>query len=198
MHAVARAAEVGGETVHQVPIFNPGRNRNQVSWLRVANLGDTSVRVTIRGRDDEGRAASQGEVALTLPARGSRRVSARQLESGDEGLSGRFGEGTGKWRLSVSAGGAVEVVSLLASPTGHLSNLSTTPGGTPALSDEHGDSIAQATGVAVGAPVPGRIESADDADYFRFQVAHSGILVGVDERGRWPRSWSCWTSTATL
>ena len=129
MHAVARRAEVGGETVHQVPIFNPGSNRHQVSWLRVANLGDTSTRVTIRGQDDAGRSAPSGEVRLTLPAHGARRISAQALESGAAGLSGRLGEGTGKWQLSVTADAEIEVVSLLASPTGHLSNLSTTPGG---------------------------------------------------------------------
>ena len=129
MHTVVRSAEVGGETVHQVPIFNPGSNRNQVSWLRVANLTGAGVNVTIRGRDDEGRAARSGEVRLTLPAHGARRISAQQLESGAAGLSGRLGAGMGKWQLFVTADGAIEVVSLLQSPTGHLSNLSTTPGG---------------------------------------------------------------------
>ena len=128
MHAVARSAEVGGETVHQVPVFNPGNNPNQVSWLRVANLADSSTRVTIRGRDDAGRASPSGEVRLTLPAHGARRLSAQALEAGAAGLSGRLGEGAGKWRLSVSADGPVEVVSLLASPTGHLSESLDHPG----------------------------------------------------------------------
>ena len=86
MHAVARSAEVGGETVHQVPIFNPGSNRHQVSWLRVANLGDSSTRVTIRGRDDAGRSAPSGEVRLTLPAHGARRISAQAARIGRGGL----------------------------------------------------------------------------------------------------------------
>ena len=128
MHAVARRAEVGGETVHQVPIFNPGSNRHQVSWLRVANLNDSRVNVTIRARDDAGDPAPRGEVRLTLPANGARRYSAQELESGDpSSLRGRLGDGSGKWRLSVTADGDIEVVSLLQSPTGHLSNLSTTP-----------------------------------------------------------------------
>ena len=127
MHAVARRAEVGGETVHQVPIFNPGSNRHQVSWLRVANLTDSRVNVTIRARDDAGDPAPVGEVRLTLPANVARRYSAQELESGDpSSLRGRLGDGSGKWRLSVTADGDIEVVSLLQSPTGHLSNLSTT------------------------------------------------------------------------
>ena len=177
MHAVARSAEVGGETVHHVPVFNPGSNRHQVSWLRVANLGDTSARVTIRGRDDAGRAAPSGEVRLTLPAHGARRLSAQALESGVAGLSGRLGEGEGKWQLAVTADGEIEVVSLLASPTGHLSNLSTTPGGAPSPSGDGNDSIAEAVDVAVGATVSGRIDSPGDVDYFRIDVAHTGTLV---------------------
>ena len=126
MHAVAHSVEVEDETVHQVPIFNPGSNRNQVSWLRLSNLGDSSVRVTISGRDDAGQSAPLGEVRLTLPAHGARRISAQQLESGAVGLTGRIGDGKGKWQLLVTADGTIEVMSLLQSPTGHLSNLSTT------------------------------------------------------------------------
>ena len=128
MHAVVRTAEVEGETVHQVPIFNPGRNRDQVSWLRLANLTDSRVNVTIRARDDAGASSPLGEVRLSLPANGARRISAQQLESGSPGLvTGRLGDGDGKWQLAVTADGAIEVVSLLQSPTGHLSNVSTTP-----------------------------------------------------------------------
>ena len=170
MHAVVRTAEVGADRVHQVSVFNPGSNRRQVSWLRVANLDDTSARVLIRGRDDAGRAAPLGEVRLTLPAHGARRLSAQALESGAAGLSGRLGEGEGKWQLSVTADAAIEVVSLLQSPTGHLSNLSTTPG-------DGNDAMAEAVDVAVGAAVSGRIDSVGDVDYFRIDVAHNGTLV---------------------
>ena len=171
MHAVARAEEVGGETVHQVPIFNPGSNRNQVSWLRVANLTDSRVNVTIRARDDAGDPAPLGDVRLTLPANGARQYSAQELESGAPvSLRGRLGDGSGKWQLSVTADGDIVVVSLLQSPTGHLSNLSTTP-------VDGNDSIAQAVDVAVGGTASGRLDSSDDVDYFRLRVARSGTLV---------------------
>ena len=111
--------------LRRVPIFNPGSNRDQVSWLRLANLTDGSVDVTIRGIDDAGRWVPEG-VGLTLPARAARQIPAQQLESGLASLRGRLGDGTGKWRLFVEdVDGAIEVVSLLRSPTGHLSNLST-------------------------------------------------------------------------
>ena len=177
MHAVARSAEVGGDTVHRVPVFNPGSNRHQVSWLRVANLTNDTVNVEVRARDDDGRAPPLGDVRFTLPAREARRVSAQDLEQGASGLRGRFGDGEGKWQLTVTADGAIEVLSLLMSPTGHLSNLSTTPRSGTSSSVDGNDSPAQAVDVAVGATVSGRVDSPDDADYFRLRVAQSGTLV---------------------
>ena len=59
-----------------------------------------------------------------MPAQASRTFSARQLESG-EGVGGALGTGTGKWRLLVKSEQPIEVMSLLSSPTGHLTNLST-------------------------------------------------------------------------
>ena len=124
VHDVVRTVEYGGETVHQVPIFNPGSNRRQVSWLRVANLAGRGVEVTIRGRDDAGRPAPGGDVRLVMPPDGARRISAQQLESGAAGLTGRLGDGQGKWQLFVTANGEIEMVSLMQTPTGHLTNLS--------------------------------------------------------------------------
>ena len=64
-----------------------------------------------------------------MPARGSRQVTAAELESGDgEGLVGSLGDGTGRWRLLVTADGAIEVMNLLASTTsGAMTNLSSGP-----------------------------------------------------------------------
>ena len=153
MHAVARAEEVGGETVHQVPIFNPGSNRNQVSWLRVANLTDSRVNVTIRARDDAGDPAPLGDVRLTLPANGARQYSAQELESGAPvSLRGRLGDGSGKWQLSVTADGDIEVVSLLQSPTGHLSNLSTTPAASLRVVAEGGTTVRPLQTIVLNVP----------------------------------------------
>ena len=127
MHDVVRTVEVGSDTVHRVPLFNPGSHRDQVSWLRVANLADDSVDVTIRGRDDAGSSPSGGEVRLTLPSGGARRISAQQLESGDDDLTGRLGDGTGRWQLFVTAGGTIQVLSLLETTAGPAVNISATP-----------------------------------------------------------------------
>ena len=127
MHDVVRTVEIGSDTVHRVPLFNPGSNRDQVSWLRLANLADDSVDVTIRGRDDAGSSPSGGEVRLTLPGGGARRISAQQLETGDDDLTGRLGDGTGKWQLFVTASGTIQVVSLLQTTAGQTVNVSATP-----------------------------------------------------------------------
>ena len=110
---------------HHVPIFNPGSNRSKVSRLRLVNPSDADTRVEIYGVDDAG--ARSGDVSFEVPAGGARTVSAQELESGGQGLSGGLGDGTGKWQLFVTADRSVQLVNLLRSPTGHLSNLSTSP-----------------------------------------------------------------------
>ena len=124
MHEVARSG--GGEDAieYYVPFFNPAENEWQVSRLRLMNQGDDAVEVTITGTDDDGMAPTGGDVALTLPGGEVRTITARQLEEGGGDLSGSFGDGRGKWRLLVTADGPIEVMNLLASPTGHLANLS--------------------------------------------------------------------------
>ena len=123
MHDVAPSGEAG----HRVVTFNPGRNINQVSRLRLVNPGDVPAEVSIEGTDDKG-ASPGGAVELSLAPGASRTLTAQELESGDaEGLSGALGTGGGKWRLSVMSDRPVQVMSLLSSPTGHLTNLSTVP-----------------------------------------------------------------------
>ena len=131
MHDVAPATEAG----HRVVTFNPGSNVNQASRLRVVNPGTDTAEVSIEGTDDDGE-PSDGAVKFTLVAGASRTLSAKELESGEaEGLSGALGTGGGKWRLRVTAKQPIEVMSLLWSPTGHLTNLSTVPDNTGSSED---------------------------------------------------------------
>ena len=64
---------------------------------------------------------------VTVPAGGTRTHTAQELEEGAEGLEGALGDGAGKWRLEVTSDVPIHVLSLLSSPTGHLTNLSTAP-----------------------------------------------------------------------
>ena len=76
------------------------------------------------GIDDSG-SASSGSVTVSVSPGTSRTLTAQQLEDGGDGLDGALGDGAGKWQLIVESTQPVTVMSLLASPTGHLTNLST-------------------------------------------------------------------------
>ena len=123
MHDVVAPSEAG----HRVVLFNPGRNVAQASRLRIVNPGVQAAEVRIEGIDDAG-AASGGAVEVTVPAQGARTLTARALESGGPELVGALGAGTGRWRLLVTADRPVEAMSLIASASGYLVNVSTAPG----------------------------------------------------------------------
>jgi len=109
---------------YYVPVFNPASNVNQRSRLRLINPDqENALSVTITARDDAG-AAGESAVELQLDAGSARTLNAPQLEAGAEGLSGAFGDGRGKWRLFVESDGEMQVVNLLDSVTGDLTNLS--------------------------------------------------------------------------
>ena len=110
---------------HRVSFFNPGRNLDQVSHLRLINPGEEESEITITGVDDTGR--TRGTASLSLAAGESRTFSSQELQAGRGGLDGRLGTGLGKWHLTVVPSAPIIVMNLLQSPTGHLANLSATP-----------------------------------------------------------------------
>ncbi len=113
---------------YDLATFNPASNTNQVSRLRIVNPGARPAQVSLSGVDDAGNSAAE-VVRFEVPAGGARAFTAVDLESGEhERLrSGRLGDGRGKWRLTVDSESRLYVMSLLATPTGHLTNLSTRP-----------------------------------------------------------------------
>ena len=124
---------------HRVAVFNPGSNRHQVSRLRLVNPSQDEVLVEIQGTDDEG-GYPDGTARLSIPARGAVTLTASELEAGliwEFGLEfippivawdrNPLGDGSGKWRLVVVSERPILVMSLLESPTGHLTNLSAAP-----------------------------------------------------------------------
>lgn len=108
---------------HEVHTFNPGSNVHQVSLLRLVNPGDEEIQVSIHGIDDSG--ASPGRnLEFPVSAGAALTLTAEDLESGVEGLHGALGDGAGKWQLTVESEQPLVVMSLLESPGGHLTNLS--------------------------------------------------------------------------
>ena len=120
------AVQIEGNRGH-IPIFNPASNPNQRSLLRLVNPGAETANVTIVGIDDNGDSPG-GEVRVSVPRGAVRTLWATELESGGAGFRGSLGDGRGKWRLEVTSDRPVVAMNLLESPTGHLTNLSTTPG----------------------------------------------------------------------
>ena len=118
---MADIAPVDGD-IHRIAIFNPGSNQSQVSSLRLINPGDSMASITIRGTDDNG--VPSGVVSIELDAGNAIAFTAGQLENGATGLTGSLGDGAGKWRLDIESAAPIVAMSLLESPTDHLTNLS--------------------------------------------------------------------------
>ena len=119
MHEVV-AAEDGR---HGVAFFNRADAADRAGKLRVINPGEETATVTIRGVDDRGETPGTA-VEVSIDPGGARTLTAGQLESGDDTLTGALGEGTGNWRLTVSADQPITVVNLLEGSAGLLANLS--------------------------------------------------------------------------
>ena len=119
-----------GTSGYRVVTFNPASNSKQVSRLHLNNPRPEDALVTISGVDDAGESPGRA-VETIVPAGEARTIRSVDLESGADGLQGALGDGTGKWRLSLQSSHPIVVMSLLASPTGHLTNLSTAPSSPP-------------------------------------------------------------------
>ena len=121
LHDLAPVAEDGS---HRVVFFNPGSNQRQLSKLRLINDVERPASATITGVDDHGNAS--GPVALTVPAASALTFTASELEAGeDDRLTGGLGNPAGRWRLHVRSDESIAVMSLLETPTGSLTNVST-------------------------------------------------------------------------
>ena len=130
IHDTALDLELDG-TLFLVPLFNPASNVNQRSWLRITNLSTQVNKVSVTGLDDAGE---RGSETVRFSIRGSQSVhlNSKDLESGIPDIdSGSFGNGVGKWQLIVQAQEPIRVASLMVTPTGHITNLSTVNFNTP-------------------------------------------------------------------
>ena len=105
---------------HRAHIFNPGSNTRQRSILRIVNPSAAAVAATIAGTDDRGN-EGRSTVTARIAANAATELTAQELET--MGL----GDGAGKRRLRVTANRPLLVMSLMAIPAGHLTNLSTAP-----------------------------------------------------------------------
>lgn len=195
MHDVVAGDQSTG---YHVPFFNEGTHLNQ-SHLRVVNTADAEAQVTVRALDDNGRAS--GSVRFSLPPRGACRVSSRDLESGrtsgrcNRGFSGRLGDGHNKWHLYVSANRPLLVMNLMTTPSGHLTNLSTSTGGAPSAPPPPpggSDLVVQSPSVSNSNPAVGETFT------FRATVRNQGSGRSPSTRARYYASIDSTISTADI
>ena len=108
-----------------MPFFTPANSVSSQGLLRVTNMGESSVDVTIAGRDDAGTATTtENRVVLTLRAGATRTLTAQEIESGGDDFTGLLGDGDGNWQLTVATSSISVQVMSLSRNAGELINLS--------------------------------------------------------------------------
>ena len=123
---VPDATDASGHYSYTVSWFNPGSNLSNRSILKVVNTGDSLAQIRVSGHDAAGQ-PSLDEARFTVGPGQGRRVYANWLENLDGGapVNGGLGDGSGKWRLTVTSDVPVYVLGLsIASEDGIISNLS--------------------------------------------------------------------------
>jgi type VI secretion system secreted protein VgrG len=110
----------------RVYFVNPADNPNQQTFLRFINPNPVANVVTIVGHDDSGNAGLDAQMTLALPAQTTMQLNAADLELGnpDKGLTGRLGDGIGKWQLKLNSPEPIVVMSLIRTPDGFLTSVS--------------------------------------------------------------------------
>ena len=100
-----------GKYLVPIRFFNPS-GALFPSQLRLINLNSSSVNIVIKGVDDAGNSGDQN-VEFNLQSGVSKMITAEQLESGDaSSFTGRFGDGSGKWQLSIQSDLPIQVMNL--------------------------------------------------------------------------------------
>jgi hypothetical protein len=111
-------------TLHELAMFNPARNPNQQSKVRLSNNTELPNTFIINGIDDSGKDA--GNVSIIVPPFATTTLSSTDIEQGNSniGLKGALGAGSGKWRLIITSTGNASVMGLMELPGGYISNIS--------------------------------------------------------------------------
>lgn len=106
---------------------NPASNTVKKTLLRIINKRANRRTVILSATADDGLIAPQGNITVTLGPNEAKQFTTADLENGNTalGVNGHLGDGTGKWVIKLSSD-EIEVMSLIRSPNGFLSNMSNT------------------------------------------------------------------------
>ena len=116
---VVSSEEAGsGHAVHLFPPASDALGRQGLA--RVINHSARAGAVSIRAFDDSG--AARGPLTLSIGANETVHFTSNDLEDGNaaKGLSGGIGPGEGNWRLELSSGLDIEVLSYVRTAEGFL------------------------------------------------------------------------------
>ena len=111
---------------YHVPFLNPGSNLGSRGYLRITNPSTEPNTVTLKAWDDLGEPA-ESEVTVIVEPHATVNLSAQDLEAGNADVfQGRFGDGTGKWRVRAESADqrAIFVLGLVSNRDGALHNVS--------------------------------------------------------------------------
>ena len=114
LHDTAHAGVAG--LLHRLPMVNPGSNPNQIGKIRIVNGVGLLTTAFISAIDDQGVIfPSAGSVEVDLAPFGAITLSMAELElgSGNPAVRGALGDGSGKWRMTITAGNTIGVMSLI-------------------------------------------------------------------------------------
>lgn len=89
-------------TVLEFQNFNPASNPRAESFIRLTNNNNTSCPVTLTGKDDNGMPGAS-PVTLTLAPQASATLNSDYVENGSPRATGAFGDGAGRWYVTVDA-----------------------------------------------------------------------------------------------
>lgn len=109
----------------RIPLFYSSDNLIE-SQLRISNVSDEPAIVSISGRDDVGTITARN-VSIEIEPAVSITLSAEELENGSSNLSGMLGHSNGDWQLALQSNVRIDVMNLLVSSRGELSNISEKP-----------------------------------------------------------------------
>lgn len=91
-------------TVLEFQNVNPAANASAQSFLRFTNNSTLDCPVTLEANDDNG-VAGDSAITFTLASKKSLTANSEDLEGGNagKGLTGSFGDGTGRWYVTATA-----------------------------------------------------------------------------------------------
>jgi hypothetical protein len=109
-----------------VLVANPADQTQQETFLRIINPSAQSGTVVLSAIDDGGQRPTPPQVWFEIGPFQSKQFNAIDLENGNpaKGLSGGFGDGVGRWQVTITSPLPVEVMNLIRTPDGFVTNLS--------------------------------------------------------------------------